>query len=235
MLWGDAQSGVLSAMSSAFGLASRATIPVAQTVDFALWLPRGVPLELARAHRAGRQSSARGQRPAGADRGTWLRALDRGQSGGDQRSRSAICSTEWGLDRRKRLETERFRDCCLLLSSSAPRPPMVATIGWRRVWTSARRGGSMADAGYGPASAGADRFRACAEASAAWYAGIHVALVHSGSRRLSPSCRRRLAQPLADGSRARWTAAGRGRARRATRRRSRASASRPLASASRPS
>ena len=54
VMLGGAQSGVLSAMSSAFVLASRATIPVVQTVDFALWLLRGVPLELACAHRAGR-------------------------------------------------------------------------------------------------------------------------------------------------------------------------------------
>jgi hypothetical protein len=54
LLWGDAQSGVLGAMSSAFGLASRATIPVTRTVDFALWLPRGIPAEVSHANRAGR-------------------------------------------------------------------------------------------------------------------------------------------------------------------------------------
>lgn len=55
LLRGDAQSGALGATSSADGLASRATIPVTKTVDFALWLPRGVPPEVSRAFRAGRR------------------------------------------------------------------------------------------------------------------------------------------------------------------------------------
>jgi len=54
LLWGDAQGGVLSAMGSAYGLASRATIPVTRTVDFSLWLPGGIPPDVSRAQRAGR-------------------------------------------------------------------------------------------------------------------------------------------------------------------------------------
>ena len=60
------------------------------------------------------QRRARRERPAvaGADRVSWLRAIDRGRSGGPAFKIRDLLD-EWGLDRRKRLEAERFRDAGL--------------------------------------------------------------------------------------------------------------------------
>ena len=52
-LWGDSAAGVLHAMSWGFGLAARTTIGASATIDFALWLPCGLPFEILHAQRRG--------------------------------------------------------------------------------------------------------------------------------------------------------------------------------------
>jgi hypothetical protein len=57
LMIGYPEAGCVEVVSMDFGLASRATLAVSDTRDFAVFVPRGLPPELSRARRAGRSMS----------------------------------------------------------------------------------------------------------------------------------------------------------------------------------